>query len=178
MLTHLLRAKLPPARARARSRTAIADLLTRPDVALRERTLWALLYESAARAREILPLDVADLDRPGPLAEATRSHRAPTTALSKTHPITDRQQSAQDPVPIQHHRPTGPFVSLWCVRSSSSEDHNPGQDHLVVGLVDPVFRDAVPVGNEDFPPVRIVLQAIASLESRVLADGHREGGDH
>jgi integrase len=60
----LARAKLPPARTRARSRTAIADLLTRPDLALRQRTLWALLYESAARAQEILLLDVTDLDRP------------------------------------------------------------------------------------------------------------------
>jgi len=35
----LARAKLPPHRARARSRTAIADLLARSDIALRERTL-------------------------------------------------------------------------------------------------------------------------------------------
>ena len=60
----LRRAKPPENRARARSRTAIADLLARPDLALRERTLWALLYESAARAQEVLLLDVADLDRP------------------------------------------------------------------------------------------------------------------
>ena len=52
----LPRAKLPPNRTRARSRTAIADLLARPKIALRERTLWALLYESAARAQEVLLL--------------------------------------------------------------------------------------------------------------------------
>ncbi len=68
----LTRAKLPPARARARSRTAIADLLARPDLALRERTLWALLYESAARAQEVLLLDVADLDRPNRRAVVRR----------------------------------------------------------------------------------------------------------
>lgn len=60
----LRRATPPENRARARSRTAIADLLTRPDLALRDRTLWALLYESAARAQEVLLLDVTDLDRP------------------------------------------------------------------------------------------------------------------
>lgn len=60
----LARAKPPPQRARARSRTAIEQLLARPELSLRERTLWALLYESAARAQEILLLDVTDLDRP------------------------------------------------------------------------------------------------------------------
>ena len=61
----LPRAKLPSNRTRSRSRTAIADLLARPKIALRERTLWALLYESAAHAHEVLLLlDVTDLDRP------------------------------------------------------------------------------------------------------------------
>lgn len=68
----LARAKLPPARARARSRTAVADLLARPELALRERTLWALLYESAARTQEVLLLDVADLDRPNRRAVVRR----------------------------------------------------------------------------------------------------------
>jgi len=39
--------------------------LWRLDVGLREKTLWRLLYETAARASEILTLDIADLDRPG-----------------------------------------------------------------------------------------------------------------
>jgi len=39
--------------------------LWRLDIGLREKTLWRLLYETAARATEILTLDVADLDRPG-----------------------------------------------------------------------------------------------------------------
>jgi len=68
----LARAKPAPHRARARSRTAIADLLTRPDLRLRERTLWELLYESAARAQEVLCLDVADLDRPNRRAVVCR----------------------------------------------------------------------------------------------------------
>src|SRR5664279_1006328 len=68
----LPRAKLPPNRTRARSRTAIADLLARPKIALRERTLWALLYESAARAQEVLLLDVTDLDRPNRRAVVRR----------------------------------------------------------------------------------------------------------
>jgi integrase/recombinase XerC/integrase/recombinase XerD len=70
--TALHRATLAPNRTRTRSRAAIADLLARPDIALRERTLWALLYESAARAQEVLLLDVTDLDRPNRRAVVRR----------------------------------------------------------------------------------------------------------
>jgi integrase/recombinase XerC len=37
-------------------------LFTRRDIPLRERALWRLLYETAARANEILELDVDDVD--------------------------------------------------------------------------------------------------------------------
>ena len=47
---------------RAIDRAAIERLLTRRDVPLREKTLWRMLYETAARAGEILALDVPDLD--------------------------------------------------------------------------------------------------------------------
>ena len=33
-----------------------------PDIPLRERALWRLLYDSGARADEVLGLDVGDLD--------------------------------------------------------------------------------------------------------------------
>lgn len=35
---------------------------SRPDVRLREKTLWRMLYETAARTNEILALDIEDLD--------------------------------------------------------------------------------------------------------------------
>lgn len=37
-------------------------LRSRPDVGLREKTLWRMLYETAARTNEILSLDIEDLD--------------------------------------------------------------------------------------------------------------------
>jgi len=37
-------------------------LWSRPDIGLREKTLWRLLYETAARATEILALNIEDLD--------------------------------------------------------------------------------------------------------------------
>jgi hypothetical protein len=47
---------------RAVSRSAIERALSRRDVPLREKTLWRLLYESAARANEILALNIENLD--------------------------------------------------------------------------------------------------------------------
>ncbi|RSN15653.1 site-specific integrase [Nonomuraea sp. WAC 01424] len=47
---------------RAVAKTTIDRLLSRRDIPLRERTLWRMLYETAARAAEILALNVEDLD--------------------------------------------------------------------------------------------------------------------
>ena len=49
-------------RTRALTRGQLEQLFTRRDLPLRERTLWRLLYETAARANELLALDVEDLD--------------------------------------------------------------------------------------------------------------------
>ncbi len=49
-------------RTRALPRARIERLLSRRDVPLREKTLWRMLYETAARASEILALNVEDLD--------------------------------------------------------------------------------------------------------------------
>ncbi|MEZ7132700.1 tyrosine-type recombinase/integrase [Nonomuraea sp. AD125B] len=52
-----------PDRTKALDRAHIEALLTRDKLALRERTLFRLLYESAARANEVLALDIGDLDQ-------------------------------------------------------------------------------------------------------------------
>ena len=49
-------------RTRALTRGQLERLFARRDLPLRERTLWRLLYETAARANELLALDVKDLD--------------------------------------------------------------------------------------------------------------------
>ena len=49
-------------RHRALPRARVERLLSRRDVPLREKTLWRMLYETAARASEILALNVEDLD--------------------------------------------------------------------------------------------------------------------
>jgi integrase len=49
-------------RTRALTRGQLERLFARHDLPLRERTLWRLLYETAARANELLALDMQDLD--------------------------------------------------------------------------------------------------------------------
>jgi integrase len=66
----LERPAVPIDRTRALTREQIASLWRRDDVALRERALWRLLYETAARASEILSLDIEDLDLPNKRARA------------------------------------------------------------------------------------------------------------
>jgi integrase/recombinase XerD len=57
----LERRPAPPDRTRALTRDQIAALFALK-VRLREKTYWRMLYETAARAEEILGLDVEDLD--------------------------------------------------------------------------------------------------------------------
>jgi integrase len=58
----LVRRKPRPNRSRALDRAEVEQLLTREDIALRERTLWRMAYETAARSGELLGLNVEDLD--------------------------------------------------------------------------------------------------------------------
>jgi integrase len=68
----LVRRKPRPDRSRALSRSEVEQLLTREDTGLRERTLWRMLYETAARSAEVLRLDVGDLDMPNRKARVRR----------------------------------------------------------------------------------------------------------
>src|SRR5262249_53822115 len=58
------RPRVPIDRTKALTREQTGALWRREDVALRERAFWRLLYESAARANEILALNIEDLDLP------------------------------------------------------------------------------------------------------------------
>jgi integrase len=49
-------------RTRALTRSQLERLFARRDLSLRERTLWRLLYETAARASEALSINVEDLE--------------------------------------------------------------------------------------------------------------------
>jgi integrase/recombinase XerC/integrase/recombinase XerD len=64
--------KVSQDRGRALSRGQVQALLTREDIPLRERTLWRVLYETAARSAEVLRLNVSDLDMPNRTARVRR----------------------------------------------------------------------------------------------------------
>jgi integrase len=65
-----------PDRTKALSRDQIETLLGREDIALRERALWRMLYETAARAHEVLALDVEELDLRNRCAKVRRKGNA------------------------------------------------------------------------------------------------------
>ncbi len=52
----------PQDRTKAIPRSSLDRLFRREDVAIREKCLWRLLYETAARTEEVLSADIADLD--------------------------------------------------------------------------------------------------------------------
>ena len=64
--------KSAPQQASALSRANVERLLTREDIPIRERTLWRLLHETAARSAEVLRLDVEDLEMPNRRAKMRR----------------------------------------------------------------------------------------------------------
>ncbi len=58
----LERRRMPEDRDRALSRAQVERLITSRQHGVRERCLWSLLYDSGARAHEVLGLDIGDLD--------------------------------------------------------------------------------------------------------------------
>ncbi|MDQ2804267.1 MAG: site-specific integrase [Pseudomonadota bacterium] len=52
----------PADRTRAIAAASLERLFRREDVAIRDKCLWRLLYETAARTQEVLSADVTDLD--------------------------------------------------------------------------------------------------------------------
>jgi integrase len=64
-----------PDRTRALGAADVEALLDM-DVPVREKTLWTMLYETAARSSEVLALDVGDLDRRNRRSKVTRKGSA------------------------------------------------------------------------------------------------------
>jgi integrase/recombinase XerC/integrase/recombinase XerD len=81
-------------------------LWRRGEVALRERALWRLLYETAARANEILSLDVDDLD--------LVNKRARIRSNSLMNNARDTQPGVAVSSPGLLHGVVGPRISAAC----------------------------------------------------------------
>jgi integrase len=80
----LRRRKTAPDRGRALSRADVEALLTDTSCSLRERALWMLLYETAARSGEVLGLDIEDLDLPNHQARVMRKGGAQDVIVWQT----------------------------------------------------------------------------------------------
>ncbi|MET8564479.1 site-specific integrase [Streptomyces flaveolus] len=63
----------------ARSKIAIDRLIARREVHLREKTLWRMLYETVARAEEILSVNIEELDLAGRRAPVKAKGAQPRT---------------------------------------------------------------------------------------------------
>lgn len=70
-----------PTDNRVRTREQIDRLITDKRQSLEDRTLWAMLYSTAARAEEVLGLDVTDLDRANRRARTIRKGGTPDDLL-------------------------------------------------------------------------------------------------
>ena len=122
-LTSALRRRQRAAdRSRALSRADVERLLTREDIGIRERTLWRLLYETAARSAEVLRLDVEDLDLPNRKAKVRRKGGAIDVIVWQTGTARLLAAAPQGPQdrPGVPDRPPGPCPAA-AVR------HRPGE---------------------------------------------------
>lgn len=90
-----------PDRTRSVGRTDVEALLTRTHLPLRERTLWRMLYETAARAEEVLALDVDELDLRNRRAKVRRKGGAADVIVWRT-------ATARLPPRLLDGRRTGP----------------------------------------------------------------------
>lgn len=120
-LRRLTSRPVPPDRTRALTRVVVQELLGREDVALREKTLWRLLYESAARACEVLALDVEDLDLANRRARVRRKGGAVDT-------ITWQTPTARLLPRLLGGRRTGPLFLTDRRAKGASTGQVPGQD--------------------------------------------------
>jgi integrase len=86
-------------RTRALPRARIERLLSRRDIPLREKTLWRMLYETAARASEILALNIEDLDLEQRRAHPVQGRRCRVRLLGHR----DRAPAAAAAAPARWH---------------------------------------------------------------------------
>jgi integrase len=79
------RPKVPVDNTRALTRAQVAAIW-KLDVPLLDKALWRMLHETAARAEEILGLDVPDLDLPGKRGASSPRAARPTGSAGRPAP--------------------------------------------------------------------------------------------
>ena len=104
------RRRRPADRTRALSRAEIDRLLTRDAIALRERVLWRMLYETAARSSEVLALNVEDLDLPNRRAKVRRKGGASDIIVWQTETARLLPRLLRGDGPVRCSSPSGALV--------------------------------------------------------------------
>jgi integrase len=91
------RRREPADRTCALPKAALERLWSRRDVALRDKTLGRLLYETAARASEALSLNVEDLDLPARRAFSVARTASPTAGAGSNPARPDDRENTPSP---------------------------------------------------------------------------------
>jgi integrase len=150
----LARRPAPRGRVRPLAPERVAALAARRDVALRERVLWRVLHESGAPAREVLALDVDDLDLAAARARHGRVVWSPATSVLLAELVAGR---VRGPVFLAERRP-GP------ARPRPSDDLCPdtGRGRLSYPRAEYLFKRASGGAT---------LRALASRPTRIPPGG-------
>ena len=138
---------------RAAPRPAIDRALSRRDVPLREKTLWRMLYETAARASEVLALNIEDPrpgrpPRPGPLQG--RRHRMDLLGLRHRAPAAPPHPRPPGRAGVLVRAPPRPRPPPRCQGPVPCYRTGPARLRPRPDLVHPVHR----VGVAPAPPFR------------------------
>ena len=118
----------PADETRAMPQAEIERLLSRGDVPLREKTLWRMLYEAAARAAEILVLNVEVLD----LERRRAPIRTASTRLRSTAPRSPKSNPPPSPSPTPW-APPAPASATYStsIPSTAAASHARGYDRAL-----------------------------------------------
>nr|WP_245402217.1 site-specific integrase [Nocardia albiluteola] len=103
-------ARCTPPDSETRSRTPIDRLISRRDIHLREKTLRRILYETCARADELLQLNIEDLDLAGRCARVKSKGAKPRRPAVPSRPFPELLASTA------HCRPTNRWI---CPRTTT-----------------------------------------------------------
>lgn len=124
----------PPDSTNAIALALLHDIWTNPDHALRERTMWVMLYETLATATEVLDLNIDHLDLPGRTATLNRERIwwNKTTAIHLDRHLANRRTG---PVFVAARRPTNPT-------GPSDIDPDTGRGRLSYRRAAELFSDA------------------------------------
>ena len=138
-MTLVVRRREPRDQTRTIPHQDLETLWSRRDISLREKTLWRMLYETAARAGEILSLNVDDLDLPRKRAViiGKGSHKEYVFWASGSARLLSRYLAGRrrGPVFLTHRRPN-------VIPARGDECPHTGRGRLSYERASTIFKEA------------------------------------